>query len=172
MDLRHVVEIHSIHSGDERQRDENCRDDRQCLHHFVHGIRVQHHVEVNERCQHLSASIDRVAHLNDMIEEILQIDVSAVLDNLRLLFLLQLVDDLFQRRDQSSIVQHVALEVIDTLERITRQLLHQLMLDNLDLAVGSIDHVHVAVDDGVEQEIEEIVDLGSSDAAFVEFNLV
>src|SRR6476646_11136622 len=44
LELRHVLEVHAPHAGDERDRHHHCRDQRQLLHDVVHPVRLHRQV--------------------------------------------------------------------------------------------------------------------------------
>ena len=74
LEFGHVDEVHAIDAGDESQRDEDCGDDSQDFHHFVHAIADAGQINVQHTRDHIPEGFNGVDHLDGMVVHVTQID--------------------------------------------------------------------------------------------------
>ena len=74
LEFWHVYKIHTIDASDKSQRDEDCGDDSQDFHHFVHAIADAGKINVQHTRDHIPEGFNGVDHLDGVIIDITQVD--------------------------------------------------------------------------------------------------
>ena len=155
-ELRHVVEVHSVHADEEGQGDEDRRDDGQHLHHLVHPVGEAREVDLHQADRDLAVGLEHLVDLDGVIVRVAEVEAHLGTDPRAL--------PACERRQRVAVLAHrprepedQAARGMDLRHRAPARVVDGLVLDHLHRFAERLDDRVVAVDQRVDQRIGEVV---------------
>src|SRR5262245_1473681 len=152
--LGHINEIHSIYTGDEGHRHQDCGDRSQTLHNHAHPVARDREVCVHDRSEHIAQGIDCLRNTDQMVENILKVD-RYFPGKYRLLTPQQTIENIAQRCDGASEEEQLFLDPKDLLQRVRLEIPKDLIFQFIHPVGNFIEQRHVIVDDRIDHEVRK-----------------
>lgn len=72
-EFRHVLEVHAVEARHERQREHDCRDEREALHRLVHAVRLDAEIRVDRVLHDVAVRRDLLRHAREVIKNVAKV---------------------------------------------------------------------------------------------------
>ena len=164
MELGHVVEVHAVDAGDEGEGDEDGGKDGEYLHHVVGFVADVGLEEVDLVGDHGVVDFDGFLGLEDEVVEVAEVGVGALVDDGGVA-VGETGGDFLERADVFADVGEFGFEVVEFLHGagLGGEDAFALVLDG---GAEALEVDDVAVDEGVEEGVAEVVGTEGADAGF------